>query len=149
MRIFLIVSLLFSSMIAFASDKVTELFTLDHQMSQACEKKIKDNLRFEKGISKIDVSLKENTIAITFDEDKTDTQNIIKGFKKIGFNAFLVSPDGEVPAKESCEHCQNHKNAAACENTPANACENNGGKACVNQGGNHCENSGKSHCEKK
>lgn len=105
MRILVIITLLFSSLAVFAGAKVTDVFTLDHQMSQMCEKKIKDNLRFEKGISKIDVSLKENTIKVTFDEDKTNPEKIIEGFKKIGFNAFLVNPDS--PIKETSEaHCE-------------------------------------------
>ena len=109
MRLFVIITLLLSSLMAFAGDKVTEVFTLDHQMSQMCEKKIKENLRFEKGISKIDVSLKENTISISFDKDKTDTEKIIAGFKKIGFNAFLVTPgDGDTNEAKSPAPCCSH-----------------------------------------
>ena len=78
---------------ASAADKVTEVFTLDHQMSTHCEKKIKENLRFEKGVSDLEVSLQDNTITITYNPEKTDTEKLIKGFKKIGFNAFLVSPE--------------------------------------------------------
>lgn len=93
MRITLLITLLFASLMAYAADKTTEVFTLDHQMSQHCEKKIKDNLRFEKGISKIVVSLPANTITITYDGKKTDTAKIIEAFKKIGFNACLYNPD--------------------------------------------------------
>ena len=92
MRVLLIFTLLLSSLVAFAADKKTEIFTLDHQMSQMCQKKINENLRFEKGISKIDISLKANTITITFDKEKTDTEKILQAFKKIGFNAFLIQP---------------------------------------------------------
>ena len=90
MKRFLLIMMLAFGLTAIAADRVTEVFTLDHQMSQMCEKKIKSNLRFEKGISKIDVSLKENIITITFDPKKTDTDKIIEGFKKIGFTAFPV-----------------------------------------------------------
>lgn len=87
-------SLLLACFVAFAAEKKTEVFTLDHQMSQACEKKIKENLRFEKGISKIETNLKGNTITITYDPAKTDTEKILQGFKKIGFNALAVLPGG-------------------------------------------------------
>ena len=104
MRIILLISLLIASAVAFAAEKTTEVFTLDHQMSQHCEKKIKENLRFEKGISKIEVSLPANTIAITYDVKKTNTEKIIEAFKKIGFNAFLCNPDQpEVCPEECCE----------------------------------------------
>ena len=101
MRIFISLTLLLSSLLAFAADKTTEVFTLDHQMSQMCEKKIKSNLRFEEGVSKIDVSLKANTITITFDKDKTDTEKILQAFKKIGFNAFVVQPQENREPKQS------------------------------------------------
>ena len=104
MRILLIITLLLSSLTSFAGNKVKDVFTLDHQMSQMCEKKIKTNLRYEKGISKIDVSLKENTITITFDKDKTNPENIIEGFKKIGFNAFLVTPQEEQKDSKESEN---------------------------------------------
>ncbi|MCH5228142.1 MAG: heavy-metal-associated domain-containing protein [Muribaculaceae bacterium] len=92
MRKFLTIAFLVSSLAVWAGEKVTDVFTLDHQMSQMCEKKIKSNLRFEKGISKIETSLKDNTITITFDKEKTNPEMILQGFKKIGFNAFLVNP---------------------------------------------------------
>ena len=111
MRIALLITLLLSSIVAFAGEKVTEVFTLDHQMSQHCEKKIKENLRFEKGVSKIDVSLKENTISITYDKDKTDPSKLIEGFKKIGFKAFIMGCEPTIHEEpqaieiqpESCE----------------------------------------------
>lgn len=97
MRIALFFTLLLATVMAYAADKTTEVFTLDHQMSAHCEKKIKENLRYEKGVSKIDVDLKANTIAVTFDPQKTDTEKIIEGFRKIGFTAFPYC-SGETPA---------------------------------------------------
>lgn len=83
--------MLMATFAAFGADKATEVFTLDHQMSTHCEKRIVENLRFEKGITDLKVDLKENTITITFNPEKTDTEKIIKAFKKIGFNAQQVS----------------------------------------------------------
>lgn len=100
-KILVIFAMLFVALTASAADKATDVFTLDHQMSQMCEKRIKENLRFEKGISKIDVSLKENTITITYDTKKTDTEKIIQAFKKIGFNAMLCEETPTV-APEVC-----------------------------------------------
>lgn len=116
MRIVLFITLLLSSLMTVAAEKATELFTLDHQMSAHCEKKIKENLRFEKGISKIDVSLKENTIKITYNQEKTDTTQIIKGFKKIGFNAFVYHPECK---KEDCTSGANKK----CEGKHSSCCK--------------------------
>lgn len=98
-KILFMMILMCCSVAVFAASKTTEVFTLDHQMSQHCEKKIKENLRFEKGISKIEVSLDENTITITFNPEKTDTDKIIEGFKKIGFTAFPVNEVSEESEK--------------------------------------------------
>ena len=96
-RLFIFIALLSVSLGILAAERQTEVFTLDHQMSQMCEKKITQNLRFEKGISKIDVSLKDNTITVTYDPDKTSPEEILNGFKKIGFNAFVVEEETSKP----------------------------------------------------
>lgn len=99
MKKFLLVAVMvMASIVAFAGDKVMAVFTLDHQMSQMCEKKIKTNLRYEKGVTNIDVSLKNNTISITYDKDKNSDRQLIEAFKKIGFNAKVVM--GAKPVKK-------------------------------------------------
>lgn len=92
MKILITLALSLLSLTALAADKATKIFTLDHQMSQNCEKRIKSNLRFEKGVQNIDVSLKENTITISYNPEKTNADKLLAAFKKIGFNATLVTP---------------------------------------------------------
>ena len=60
---------------------------------ESCEKKIKGNLRFEKGIKNIITDLKTKTVTIEYDADKTNVQNIIKGFEKIKYEATEVKKD--------------------------------------------------------
>jgi copper chaperone CopZ len=55
-----------------------------------CEKKIKDNIRFEKGIKSITTNLKDKTVTVEYDADKTNVPNIINGFKKINYEASEV-----------------------------------------------------------
>jgi copper chaperone CopZ len=55
-----------------------------------CEKKIKENIRFEKGIKSITTNLKDKTVTVEYDADKTNVQNIINGFKKINYDAKEV-----------------------------------------------------------
>lgn len=119
MRLFLFIALAVCTLMAFGAEKTTEVFTLDHQMSQNCEKRIKENLRFEKGISKIDVSLKQNTITITYNPAKTDTAKIIEAFKKIGFNAFVYGQEPQVQPAPCCEPVPE----ACCEPAPEPCCE--------------------------
>lgn len=53
----------------------------------SCEEKIKGNLRFEKGIKKIDTNVKEQKVTITYDADKNTSENIMKAFNKFGYQA--------------------------------------------------------------
>lgn len=86
------------SLLAIAGEKITDVFTLDHQMSKMCEKKIKENLPYEKGVKDLVVSLSDNTITITYDSEKSNPEQLIKAFKKIGFNAERLTP-----AEEPCD----------------------------------------------
>jgi copper chaperone CopZ len=55
-----------------------------------CEKKIKENIRFEKGVKSIKTSLDTKTVTIEYDADKTTIADIIKGFEKIKYEAKEV-----------------------------------------------------------
>ena len=99
-RFFIGIAMAIVSVALYAGSRSVAVFTLDHQMSQSCEKKIKTNLRYEKGVSNIDVSLKENTITITYSTDKTDGEQLVKAFKKIGFNAELLKTSDLTDKKE-------------------------------------------------
>lgn len=112
----------------FASSALAEtkqaVYTVTPQMScQNCENKIKSNLRFEKGIKKIETSLNDQTVTVTYDDTKTDSEKIIAGFKKVGYTA--VAADGKCTAAKEC--CKTSK----CENKVEGKCDNK----CVN----HCE----------
>ena len=70
----------------------------------SCQKKIEKNIAFEKGVKALDVQLEENTVAVTYDDTKTDIAKLQKGFKKIGYDAV------EIQAKT----CSTHKLATDC-----------------------------------
>ena len=80
--------------VCFGKDiKTVMLKTLPEMHCANCEKKIKDNIRFEKGVKSIKTNLKEKTVTIEYDADKTNVQNIIKGFKKIKYEAKEVKKE--------------------------------------------------------
>lgn len=58
---------------------------------ERCENKIKKNLRFEKGMVKIETSIKEQTVTVTYDTTKTDVEKIQAAMKKIGYETKVVS----------------------------------------------------------
>lgn len=51
----------------------------------SCEKKIKDNIRFEKGVTGIKVDLNAQTVQITYKADKTNEENLSAALTKLGF----------------------------------------------------------------
>ena len=77
--------------VAVAKDIKTVVVTTQPQMHCAnCEKKIKGNLRFEKGIKKIETNVKEQKVTITYDAEKTTPAQIRQGFEKFGYKATEV-----------------------------------------------------------
>ena len=86
----LLLALAFTS-VCMAKDIKTVMLTTNPEMHcNNCEKKIKENIRFEKGIKSIKTNLKDKTVTIEYDADKTTIDNIIKGFKKIKYEAKEV-----------------------------------------------------------
>ena len=82
-------------------DIKTVVLTTNPQMHCAnCEKKIKENIRFEKGIKSIKTNLDDKTVIIEYDADKTTVPAIIEGFKKIKYEASEVKP---VPQKTDAQ----------------------------------------------
>ena len=93
-RLSFIIFALSFSVALFAKDIKTAVFSTNPEMHcESCEKKIKGNLRFEKGIKNIITDLKTKTVTIEYDADKTNVQNIINGFKKIKYEAKEVKKE--------------------------------------------------------
>lgn len=77
---------------AFAKDlKVLVVKTAPEMHCENCEKKIKNNIRFTAGVKKIVTDLQKKVVAVTYDADKTDAKTIVAAFKKIGYEATVVS----------------------------------------------------------
>lgn len=87
----LLSAMMLTAVVGLAKDIKTAIFTTNPEMHcESCENKIKGNLRFEKGIKSIKTDLKSKTVTIQYDADKTNVQNIIKGFKKIKYETKEV-----------------------------------------------------------
>lgn len=103
----LMLVLLITTMAAMAKDHKTATFTTSPQMHcENCENKIKNNLRFEKGVKLIETSVENQTVTITYDPKKTDPERLLKGFEKIGYKARLVK-EGEKIERNANEECTN------------------------------------------
>lgn len=88
MKKFLFLALLFASATAPAKDIKTVVLTTQPQMHCAgCETRIKNNLRFVKGIKQIATDVSRQRVTVTYDADKASVQNFINSLKKIGYIA--------------------------------------------------------------
>ena len=77
------------------------VFTTEPEIEcQNCVKKIKDNLRFEKGVKAINPDLDTKLVTIQYDSEKTNPDNLIKAFAKIKYKATVVEPKKEVEKEE-------------------------------------------------
>jgi Copper chaperone len=75
----------------FAKDIRKVVFKVEQMECQNCEKKVRNNIKFEKGLKKIDTNLEEKTVTITYDAEKTTVKNIQEGFKKFNYEAVVFN----------------------------------------------------------
>lgn len=67
--------------------KTLKVTTTPQMHCTNCETKIKENIRFEKGVKRIETDIESQTVTITYDADKNTEENIIKSFGKFGYEA--------------------------------------------------------------
>ena len=126
-----------SASISFAKDFKTLVVTTQPPMRcENCEAKIKGNLRFEKGIKKIETDREKQTVTITYDADKTNPENIKKGFEKINYQA------SEVAAEKPC--CKDASSEKPCCKGHSCCKDKSEDKACCKE-----KAEGKSCCKDK
>ena len=95
-KILWLVAALFCATTAFGKDIKTVVFKTTPEMHcNNCETKIKNNLRFEKGVKEIVTDLGDKTVAVKYDADKTTVEALIKGFAKIKYSAVPVTEKKE------------------------------------------------------
>ena len=96
----LVCAMILTAVVSMAKDIKTVVVTTQPQMHcESCEKKIKGNLRFEKGVKQIECNIEGQRVVITYDADKTNSEAIIKSFDKFGYKATEVKT--EKPAEKN------------------------------------------------
>ena len=102
MRKLLTIALLLTATVVMGKDiKTLVVTTLPQMHCDNCEKKIKGNLRFEKGITKIETDREGQRVTITYDADKTTPEAIIAGFQKFGYKATPLNTKPSQPATDA------------------------------------------------
>lgn len=72
----------------FAKDIKTVVFNTAPEMHcNSCENRIKNGLKFEKGVKDIKDDLETKTVTIEYDADKTNVDNLVAAFAKIEYKA--------------------------------------------------------------
>lgn len=108
-KILILSGLLFVGFNLYA-EKRTATFTVNPPLvCNNCETKVKENLRFEKGVSAVKPSAKKGIVEITYDDSKTNVEALKEGFKKIGYEATVNTP-GQNP-----EVCPEPCSSPSCE----------------------------------
>ena len=73
-----------------AKDIRVVVFKVSQMQCEKCEKKVKDNMRFEKGLKDIATEVKTKMVTITYDAEKTNVKNLQAGFNKFNYEAEFV-----------------------------------------------------------
>lgn len=84
-----------------AKDIKELIVTTNPPMScQNCENRIKGNLRFEKGVKKIETNLAEQRVVVEYDADKTTPEKIEEAFGKLGYEVKELPQETKEDQKE-------------------------------------------------
>lgn len=99
-------AMLLVAVMANAKDIKTVVLTTDPIMHCAnCETKIKENLKYCKGIKSIETNVANQTVTITYDADKAKPETFIASLKKANYTA----------TEKKCGGCKGEKKACAGE----------------------------------
>lgn len=79
--------------------KTVVLKTTPEMHCTSCENRIKDGLKFEKGVKDIVTNLTDKTVTVTYDADKTNEDKIIVALAKIQYAA--VPYDAQAKAAQT------------------------------------------------
>ena len=109
-KLFLLTFALFLAVLTQAQAIKEVVFTTEPEIEcNNCVKRIKENIRFEKGVKAINPDLKTKLVTIQYDSEKTDPEKLIKAFAKIKYKATIVEPKENKEEKVREEATPNSK----------------------------------------
>ena len=101
-KLILLAFAMFFAVVLHAQTIKEVVFTTEPEIHcESCVNKIKNNLRFEKGVKAINPDLNTKLVTIQYDSEKTNPDNLIKAFAKIKYKATVVEPKKEVEKEEN------------------------------------------------
>ena len=78
-----------------AKDFRTVVFKVAQMECANCERKVKNNIKFEKGLKNFTTDLKERTVTITYDA----VEKLKEGFRKFKYEAVVIKEAKETDKK--------------------------------------------------
>ena len=91
---------LLSATVVLAKDFRTVVFKVVQMECQNCERKVKSNIKFEKGLKELSTDVKSQTVTITYDAEKTDVKKLQAGFKRFKYEAVVVEDNKAAEEKK-------------------------------------------------
>ena len=84
-----------------AKDVKTIVFNTQPPMHcENCENRIKESLKFEKGVKDIVTNLDDKTVTVKYDAEKTTPDNIVKALAKANYTATEANVGAACPKAE-------------------------------------------------
>ena len=140
-KLFLSMMIALVAVAASAKDIKTLVVTTQPVMHcNSCEEKIKNNLRFEKGIKSIETDIPNQAVTITYDAVKNNPEKIMKAFGKFGYTASEKTADEKGTATcehKDCGHKDCSENPKQCDGESKNC---SGNKQCQSENKSCCGN---------
>jgi copper chaperone CopZ len=89
-KLIMIIALVATTLTASAGDKKKAVKTVTFDVSMHCENcqtKIEGTIGWEKGVKDLKTNLKEKTVTISYDANKTTPEKLQKSIQKLGYQA--------------------------------------------------------------
>ena len=118
----------------FAKDIKTAVFNTAPEMHcNSCENRIKNGLKFEKGVKDIKTDLETKTVTIEYDADKTNVENLVAAFAKIDYKATEAGKGAAAGEKKMGGCCKKKaaEGAAAGEKKMGGCCKKKAAEGAV------------------
>lgn len=83
----------------------SEVSFLVSMKCEKCQKRIEDNLSFEKGVTGLSVSLPQKTVTVTYRKDKTSEAQLKSVINNLGYTATVLQNknDSIIPKKKEIQ----------------------------------------------
>ncbi len=82
-------------------NKKAEVTFLVSMTCENCQKRIKDNISFEKGVTALDVNLPQKTVTIEYRKDKTTPDKLKAAIRRLGYTVTPFHKTKDNPKESS------------------------------------------------